>query len=239
MSVKTYYGLINDLAFPNVELVNYHYTRVLYPDSAMADDFITKFNGVKEQIRLSTDVEITAEAVGRWKAIVLIEGLGALYERNIESFEMIKNLIRRYSSTEPADGSVKDVLKVTGRRTQRAPAKKTPARTTQAPKPAPAPKKAPAKTAPTKTPATTKSDGTGDIDGITFADDIERGFTDIIVEEEVETCITMITRAVEQFSLSEEDAKTKLDVWAKKNVATKKLGYDPNYGNGEGLIRIV
>jgi hypothetical protein len=246
MSIKTYYGLIKDLSFPNVELVNFEYARILYSDSALAQDFVNRFNAIKDEIRQASDVDVKAEIVGRHNAIVLIDGLGLLYERNPEAFETVKNLIRRYTTTESTEGSVKQVLQVSKGRASRqtkAPAKKAPAKA--APKKAPktvsrpaakkAPKKAP-KAAPTPPPA---SDGDGDIDGLSFASDIERMFAEHIAEEEVETCEVLITRAVERFSLSKEDAKANLDTWATKNADAGLVEYDPNYGDGEGLVRIL
>lgn len=240
MSLKTYYELLNDLAFPEVELSNMEYARVFLDDSAMAQDFVNKINEMKDALSRAADVEIGAEIVGRHNSIVMISGIGHLYERSSESYQMVKDLISRYISGQDEGGSMKQILKVSPRRkTKNSQSDQDTAPKETEPKPRTVTKTKKPSTKPKQDTPKPKSDQPKrNIDGLVYDDDIEQLFTEIIVREEVETCNTLITRAVEEFGMGEGEAREKMESWLEKNSGNDKLEYEPEFGDGEGLIRM-
>lgn len=238
MSLKTYYEIQKQLNLPNVEVQTYNYVRILCDNSASAQEIVDQFNRRKEQIKNTVGVDIITNIIGRHNSIVYIEGLGILYDRSQELFNDIQTIIRRYSS-EQVDGNVKQVLKVTNRRKTQPTSQAQPTKITTSASAVSKPTSEEQQTQSVSENVTSNSGSTGDIDGIIYADNIEKAFTEHIIEESVETCQLMILRVIEQFDLTEVEAKEYLDNWAKKNVGEKKITYDPGFAEGEGLIKTV
>jgi len=223
VSLKVFHQLKKEFKLDNTEVIAYDYARSFFQNSSLPQELVEQITEMKQSIKNETGVKIDAYRVGRNDSIVMIVGMGSLLERSPEAFETIRGIIRRYVSSEILEGSAKTILRT--KQKSSAPTKEKSSvvvKRRETPKP--------------KTKEKKSLGDKGDMEGIVFEGEIEMSFTKFIVEEDTEVCPTMIEHAVENFSISEEEAKEKLIAWAQKNVDIGSLEYDADYMDGEGII---
>lgn len=219
MSHKIFNQLKQELKIENTEVITYDYARIFFQNSSLPQELLNKIAGLKDDIKNETGVEINGSLVGKNKSIVMIEGLGSLLERSPESFENIRNLLRRYVSGERIEGTAKKILRSAEKK------KEEPKREKES---------VVVKRRETPKPKEKQMGDKGDIEGILYDGEIEKSFTEYIIEEDTEVCPTMVKHAVENYGLSEAEAKKQLVAWAEKNEET--LEYQPDYMEGVGII---
>jgi hypothetical protein len=231
MSYGTYYELLRRLdSAKDIEAVNYHYSRVFFQDSALAKNFVDALMEKKERVDLSADVDLEARVVGKRNSLVLVRGLGAALERSESAFEVISNLILRYTGS----GS-QDELKTSGRR-RRSGSGTAVVKRKDRRKEKSETREGSAAGGSEHSPKDQETEG-GE-SPLEAEGEVEMHFSEYILKEEVDTCRTMIAHAASAFSLEEDEAEKKLHDWAEKNAAAGKIEYDKEYMDGEGLVSL-
>jgi hypothetical protein len=230
MSYATYYDLLMELDFRNVEPINYHYTRVFFQNTATAQEFVDALLSRKRELELSSDTELEAKVVGKKNSLVIVKGLGSVLERSRASFDMLEGLLRRYTGAAGAGDD--QTLQVSADRkkeggeaqsSQEAGGRRLKRRTPKSAAPSGAGE-----------PSATESD----LDPLLAEGEVEESFAKYILAEEVDTLKTMAKHASDQFDLPEQEARGLLIEWAEKNAAKEVLEYDENAYEGDGLIRL-